>query len=710
MNIAQFSKTERLKFGPILVGVVWLLFTVALARAEAPTTQGVTAPDGSRRLWVRSEFATAEVWLADGNAPPRRLLSFPGEVIADASWSPDGESVAFIRAPLGSETDALTEVWRLDVAGNRLIRLTQNNLPDYAPHWSADERAITVQQGENIVSLPADHLSVDNHPSPAPQISPLSRAAIPQLTAPAEIRVVHSQYNTCRSAPVGQIDSIPFEEYVKRVVPHEVFPSWATAALQAQAVAARTYAWYHYLQNPAAAWHVTDWVDYQYMCDTTDPRTDAAVDATAGEYLAYLGNPIVAMYSAENSSPTQSNPYVLYLRAVDDPVSFGYPRNGHGYGMGQWGAQRWASQYGWEYTAILRHYYSDVTLKTSAVLTDTAPPKVALVQPWNGFYLTGNRLGVMLNTFDASSIISHTNLYWTTPLTTENILWSSGAVENANFAIAPPVLPDSQLLTGTVVLTAEVFDATGKRAVSVPVRFGVDRSDPTAQWGGGSAVLTSSLALSATISASDETSGVAMLAIGNVDWQWEGETMVRQQTDGGTLGQVISDTTALNGQAVRATVAQDAPGVWTATDIFLPGGQPYRAYFRLKTSDNSSMVKVATLIIWAGSETLGIHDLRGIDFRQANKYQEFGVDFFPPQSGSMTLPFSVSVAFGDAADITLDRFAIFNYPIPFQNTLPPDAPLEARVKVIDGAGNVAADLWRAGFTLRAQVYLPLIFR
>ncbi|MDR4215725.1 SpoIID/LytB domain-containing protein, partial [Bacillus paralicheniformis] len=36
-------------------------------------------------------------------------------------------------------------------------------------------------------------------------------------------------------------ENIPFEDYLKGVVPHEMPASWQTEALKAQAVAARTY-------------------------------------------------------------------------------------------------------------------------------------------------------------------------------------------------------------------------------------------------------------------------------------------------------------------------------------------------------------------------------------------------------------------------------------------------------------------------------------
>lgn len=685
--------------------LVFLLTYPMVSLADTPSGAPIFAPDGSHRVWVRSEFGAAELWLAAENTSARRVLFLPGEIIGEVRWSPDSRAIAFIRTPLGSDTDAAAELWRFDIADGRLTRLTRNNLPDHSPHWSANGRTITVWHGAKTITLPADRLSVDDTPAPTRRFSPLNVTHTAALTAPAEIRVIHSEYNTCRAdTPVGQIDTIPFEEYVKRVVPNEVFPSWDAAALQAQAVAARTYAWYQYLRDPAAEWHVTDWVDYQYMCDTTDPRTDAAVDATAGEYISYQNAPIVAMYSAENSSPTRSSPYVEYLRAVDDPVSFGEPRNGHGYGMGQWGAQRWASQYGWDYAAILRHYYWNVSLTTGTVLTDTAAPKISLVEPWRGFYVTGNRLGVVFNAFDDTGTIAETRLQWTTPFSTETIFQTTGAADRESFAIAPPVLTDGTPLT----LTAVVSDTAGNHTESNALRLEVDRSDPVAQWVGGSMVLTGSVALTPAISAHDDTAGVQWLAVGDVDWLWEGETFNRTQSDGSTVGQVITDITALNGQAVQATVAHDSPGVWTVGGIFLPGGKAYRAYFRLKVSDTTRFAPVAELFAHTDTARIGLTRLNGTDFRQADVYQEFHMDFVLPNSGSMAMPLTLEVLLWGTADITFDRVAIFAYPVPFQPDIPAGAPLNLRAKVIDGAGNVSADL--LAFRATQAVYLPLVLK
>ena len=43
-------------------------------------------------------------------------------------------------------------------------------------------------------------------------------------------------------APVINVDTLSMEDYLRGVVPQEASPSWYPAALQAQAIAARTYA------------------------------------------------------------------------------------------------------------------------------------------------------------------------------------------------------------------------------------------------------------------------------------------------------------------------------------------------------------------------------------------------------------------------------------------------------------------------------------
>ena len=555
-----------------------------------------------------NEFFTATLWIGEENAPAQLVLSRDGELFSDLAWRPDGQALAFIRTPLGSQTDTSGEVWRLDLAeGNTLTRLSQNNVVDRSPVWSADGSNLAVVRNEQLVFVPSNQLLVEEFAlsEPAvilPESAPIDAAA--QLIPPTEIRVIHHASNSCRNVPVGQIDTIPFEDYVKRVVPYEVFPSWPAETLKAQAVAARTYGWDKYLQNPGGSFHVTDWINHQYMCDNTFPSTNQAVDDTSGEYLAYNGQMITAMFSAENSSPTKTNTNVNYLHAVDDPVSFGQTRNGHGYGMGQWGAQRWADQHQWSYQAILRHYYSNITIEESrdeaGTATDVAPPNISLIEPGSNHYITSNNLWLLLNTSDDSGNISQTNSYLTTPSETNLLVGEAGPANQAGYVIDISAWADQALVANTLVLTAEAVDGTGKRGVSPPTTIGLDRVAPTAflttaTMLSGTTVINDSPVVSLTLTSFDATAGATHIALGRKEWEWQGENLIREEIDEQLVGQVVCDSEALNGLAMQATVANDPPGQWYSAEITLPAPKQYRAYFRVKVGDFTTANEVAQL-------------------------------------------------------------------------------------------------------------------
>jgi stage II sporulation protein D len=125
---------------------------------------------------------------------------------------------------------------------------------------------------------------------------------------------------------VAVVNDVAFEDYVRGI--SEVPSSWPAAALEAQAVAARTYALSQMNGANAAAKAVgadicaTDSCQvYTGLAKEQAPDGDrwvAAAAATAGQVLLYKGAPIVAKYSASNGgrSIPGGRPY---LRAVDDP-------------------------------------------------------------------------------------------------------------------------------------------------------------------------------------------------------------------------------------------------------------------------------------------------------------------------------------------------------------------------------------------------------
>jgi stage II sporulation protein D len=125
---------------------------------------------------------------------------------------------------------------------------------------------------------------------------------------------------------VQTVNAVGLDDYVRGVVAAEMPSSWATAALEAQAVAARTYA-------------ITTTVGgngYDLYSDTRSqmyggvkaetPATDDAVAATSGQIVTYDGKPAVTYFFASSGGYTESIQNVWvgatpepWLRGVPDP-------------------------------------------------------------------------------------------------------------------------------------------------------------------------------------------------------------------------------------------------------------------------------------------------------------------------------------------------------------------------------------------------------
>jgi stage II sporulation protein D len=105
---------------------------------------------------------------------------------------------------------------------------------------------------------------------------------------------------------VETVNAVGLDDYVRGVVAAEMPAGWPSAALAAQAVAARTYA---ITATVGAA-------DYELYSDTRSqvyggvsaetPSTDAAVAATAGQIVTYAGQPAVTYFFSSSGGYTES--------------------------------------------------------------------------------------------------------------------------------------------------------------------------------------------------------------------------------------------------------------------------------------------------------------------------------------------------------------------------------------------------------------------
>jgi stage II sporulation protein D len=156
-----------------------------------------------------------------------------------------------------------------------------------------------------------------------------------QLTALKKFALAEARYFKCaapfkvhRPAPLVSIeyagDFVSFvqngrvmlvnlvdpDTYLKGVIPNEVPTTWPKEVLKAQAVAARTYAWFSVLlaRQKTARFDLEDTVsDQAYMgiLKRTE-ATDQASDETLGQVLVYDRAPIKAYFSADSGGHTES--------------------------------------------------------------------------------------------------------------------------------------------------------------------------------------------------------------------------------------------------------------------------------------------------------------------------------------------------------------------------------------------------------------------
>ncbi|MGO8683822.1 MAG: SpoIID/LytB domain-containing protein, partial [Thermoleophilia bacterium] len=162
----------------------------------------------------------------------------------------------------------------------------------------------------------------------APVFKPVGNALLKVLTPDdnghtgryrGTVSVLHS------SSGLSIVNSLPLESYLQGVVPREMPASWKPAALQAQAVAARAYA-YRAIDGQGT---------FDVYCDTRSQvyggydaettATNLAVTSTAGVVPLWAGSVIQAFFFSTSGGYTENNENVWggtplpYLRGVPDP-------------------------------------------------------------------------------------------------------------------------------------------------------------------------------------------------------------------------------------------------------------------------------------------------------------------------------------------------------------------------------------------------------
>ena len=132
------------------------------------------------------------------------------------------------------------------------------------------------------------------------------------------------------------VNRLPMDDYLRGVVPLEIGNRTAAefAAVQAQAVAARTYAYKHL--NDARSFDMYSTVQDQVYggVDAEKPQADSAIMTTADVVVLYAGQPISTPYSSTCGGSTAAVSEVWYTQPDEPylrPVSDRIPGSDHYY-------------------------------------------------------------------------------------------------------------------------------------------------------------------------------------------------------------------------------------------------------------------------------------------------------------------------------------------------------------------------------------------
>ena len=260
-----------------------------LAHYYAGTTLGLLATSPSVRVWLEDEAAT--------QSAPLTVYGRGG------AWSVDGVA-STLPADARARVYRTRTGWRLviDSGGKTLVNTTAPSTVVFRPASSA-----TILQVRSMSS------SYNQY-----------RGAITALLYSSKARL---------------INVVSMEDYLRGVVPSEMPSTWPLQALEAQAIASRSYADYH-LHPATGTFDLYDDTRSQVYrgVRAERPSTDAAIAATAGQLVMSGSHVANTLYSSAAGGATEDNQIafvspagailavpVSYLQGSPDRDSAGIP-------------------------------------------------------------------------------------------------------------------------------------------------------------------------------------------------------------------------------------------------------------------------------------------------------------------------------------------------------------------------------------------------
>jgi len=182
------------------------------------------------------------------------------------------------------------------------------------------------------------------------------------------------------AAKIWIINELPIETYLKGLA--ETTNASTVEFQKVMATAARTYAYYHYQRGIAFGlsdastkhasdhYHIDAYYDQVYRGYNSEirmPRLSAAVDATRGMAVTYLGKAVVTPYFSNSDGRTRDwtevwgGSAVPWLKSVAVPQDIGKNLFGHGVGMSARGALLMVNE-GKTWDQVLKYFYTGIEL------------------------------------------------------------------------------------------------------------------------------------------------------------------------------------------------------------------------------------------------------------------------------------------------------------------------------------------------------------
>ncbi|MDR1989331.1 MAG: SpoIID/LytB domain-containing protein, partial [Acidobacteriaceae bacterium] len=172
-----------------------------------------------------------------------------------------------------------------------------------------------------------------------------SVAQVVGVSVPREVVLAAQSDVTAATVRIGvlhngvyDVATLPLETYVARVLAGEALPGAASAAMEALAIAIRTYAIENRGRHQGDGFDLCDQTHCQVM-RASSPVTERAAAATAGQILLYRGAPATVYYSASCGGHTEK-PSNVWPGAPDPPYLPSQDDDGCG------GTPAWSSEIG----------------------------------------------------------------------------------------------------------------------------------------------------------------------------------------------------------------------------------------------------------------------------------------------------------------------------------------------------------------------------